>query len=102
MVPALERLRIGWSLVPTGEGKVSWHIQSNKVAGREYEEYTVEWRTGVSADADDARAHGQGDGKGFVEALRPGDRVGLLMRAQYPGWQNTLRHASVELMYEVR
>ena len=102
MVPVLERLRIGWSLVPAGGEKVSWDVQSNRVAGKDYERYTVEWRAGESADAEVARSRGEGDGRGFLDALRPGDRVGLLMRAQFPGWQNTLRHASVELMYEVR
>ncbi|KAI1791634.1 hypothetical protein LXA43DRAFT_387959 [Ganoderma leucocontextum] len=102
MVPVLEQHRVGWSLVPTDEGKVVWHVQSNKVAEKEYGTHTVKWRDGLSVDAADAKVHGCGDGRGFVEALRPGDRVGLLMHAQYPGWQNTLRHASVELMYEVR
>ncbi|PIL24422.1 hypothetical protein GSI_14176 [Ganoderma sinense ZZ0214-1] len=102
IVPVLEKLRVGWSLVPAEGGKVSWDIQSNKVAGKDYGRYTVEWRAGEPADADLAKGRGEGDGKGFIDALQPGDRVGLLMRAQFPGWQNTLRQASVELMYEVR
>ena len=102
MVPVLERLQIGWSLVPAEGEKVSWDVQSNRVAGRDYEKYTVEWRAGEPADTELARSRGEGEGRGFVDALRPGDRVGLLMRAQFLGWQNTLRHASVELMYEVR
>ena len=103
MASALERHRVGWAVVPAGDGKVVWHVQSNKVAEKEYGTYKVEWREGSApADVDRAATNGQGDGRGFVEALRPGDKVGLLMCARYPGWENMLRHASVELMYEVR
>ena len=102
MIPVLEQYRVGWSLVQRDGGDVVWHVQSNKVGEKEYGKYTIEWREGEPADVEGAKENGRGDGRGFVEALCPGDRVGLLMRAQYPEWENTLRHASVELMYEVR
>ncbi|CDO76437.1 hypothetical protein BN946_scf184781.g14 [Trametes cinnabarina] len=51
-----------------------------------------------SAKAD---VNGYGSGAGFLEALRPGDRVALWMRAQYPGWANTVAGASVEIVYDV-
>ena len=99
-VPMVEQA--GWSLLPNTEGNYAWHVQFNKVAQPAFARYTVEWRAGQPVDPQDAEEHGYGIGNGFLEALRPGDRVGLLMRAQYAGWENLLRHAAVRLVYDVR
>ncbi|TBU35493.1 hypothetical protein BD311DRAFT_4301 [Dichomitus squalens] len=92
----------GWTLVPNAEDRYAWHVQSNKVAEAAFGRYAVEWRAGQSFDTQDAEEHGYGNGTGFLQALRPGDRVGLVMRAQYGGWENLLRHADVKLVYDVR
>ena len=60
------------------------------------------WRRGQPLDAEFASVLGCGDGAGFVDALRPGDVVGLWMRAMYPGWTNTIKEAAVEIVYDVR
>lgn len=97
-----DRLReMNWSLVPNG-GDFVWHIQSNRVRAREFERHTIEWEAGEVADTEDAIARGCGDGAGFLDALRPGDRVGLWVRAMYPGWENHVMEAGVWLMYDVR
>lgn len=90
-----------WDLVPNGDSLV-WRVQSNRVATREFRRYVVEWRAGQDADAAEAEEHGQGTGAGFLDALKPGDRVGLWVRAMYAGWSNVIREAKVELMYDVR
>ncbi|TFK92240.1 hypothetical protein K466DRAFT_595388 [Polyporus arcularius HHB13444] len=90
-----------WDLVPNGDSLV-WRVQGNRVAKGDFERYVVEWKAGEEIDAADAEEHGRGTGAGFLDALKPGDRVGLWMRALYPGWSNTIRGARVELMYDVR
>ncbi|KAI0807681.1 hypothetical protein C8Q74DRAFT_1313396 [Fomes fomentarius] len=96
------RLReMNWSLVPNG-GDFVWHIQSNRVRSREFERHIIEWKAGEVADTEDASVRGCGDGAGFLDALQPGDRVGLWMRAMYPGWENHVMEAGVRLMYDVR
>ena len=95
---------VGWSLVLNGEdGKCAWRVQANRVAEATFGRYHVEWPIGPSVGVvDGPKEQGYGLGEKFVEALRPGDRVGLLMRAQFPGWENLLRYASVKLVYDVR
>ncbi|KAI0748610.1 hypothetical protein C8Q80DRAFT_749675 [Daedaleopsis nitida] len=89
---------INWTLVPNGDRFV-WRIQGNRVAKKDFQRYTVEWvRTGRTVQ--DGR--GAGDGTGFLDALQPGDRVGLWMRALYPGWENYIRRATVDLVYNVQ
>ncbi|RPD66617.1 hypothetical protein L227DRAFT_649307 [Lentinus tigrinus ALCF2SS1-6] len=95
------REEIHWDLVPNGDSFV-WRVQGNRVAAREFEQHVIEWRAGEQMDAAEAEEHGHGTGVGFVEALRPGDRVGLWMRAMYGGWRNTIAGATVFLMYDVR
>lgn len=88
----------GWMVVQNGGGYV-WKLQSNCIARRDYEVFTIEW---VSGSMDGATPdNGRGDGEGFVNALRAGDCIGLWMRAQYPGWANYLRSASIEVMWEI-
>ncbi|KAI0748609.1 hypothetical protein C8Q80DRAFT_1172803 [Daedaleopsis nitida] len=92
---------IGWTLVPNGDSdQFVWQVQSNRVAQADFARYVVEWGptgTGNVAPADQDE-HGSGAGTGFLDALQPGDRVGLWMRAMYVGWANHLRKATVELV----
>ena len=87
-------------LGPNGDDFV-WHVQSNRVANAEFERHVVEWRSGKVVNFE-AEEHNYGSGAGFLTALRPGDRVGLWMRAMYAGWENQLKAASIELTYDVR
>ncbi|KAI0748515.1 hypothetical protein C8Q80DRAFT_743955 [Daedaleopsis nitida] len=117
---------VGWTLVPNCNANVGssgdapelvWRVQSNRGAEREFQRHVVEWgpetsatarRRPAAADApgsvEDSEEYGMGDGDGagFVDALRPGDRVGLWTRVMYGGWQNHTKSARVELVYDVR
>ena len=86
-------------LVPNGDDFV-WHVQSNRVANAEFERHVVEWRSGEVTKPDNVDE--SDSGVGFLDALRPGDRVGMWMRAMYAGWENYLKEASIKLVYDVR
>ena len=94
--------QLSWQLVPNPSGGHTWRVQSNRVARREFTQYTIEWLPGCALDAEMVNANGHGDGAGFVDALRPGDVVVLWARAMYPGWKNTVKAASVDIVYDVR
>jgi hypothetical protein len=72
---------LGYTLVPCSassrEETVIWHIQSNVCARSQEMVHRVEWRPG---EVQEMRP-GRGIGKAFVEKLRPGDRVGVWVRA---------------------
>ncbi|PIL24420.1 hypothetical protein GSI_14174 [Ganoderma sinense ZZ0214-1] len=93
----------GWTMVPHGDSnELTWRLQNNRIADSRYKRHVFEWsvdRRGVAADA---KHRGSCDGEGFVEALRPGDRIGIWMRAQYRGWKCHTKMASVSVMYEFR
>lgn len=88
---------LGYTLVPCSassrEETVIWHIQSNVCARSQEMVHRVEWRPG---EVQEMRP-GRGIGKAFVEKLRPGDRVGVWVRALYPGWVNHVKEVSVEV-----
>lgn len=82
----------GWQLVQRpgeahygpqwGEGGYAWYLQGNRVSA-ESEMYRVVWGRGGSSEGNE----GKGDGEGFLEELRMGDKVVVWARARYPGWQ---------------
>ena len=86
--------------------KHMWRMQSNRIARREFASYEVVWTAKQSVTRDEemrrVEACGAWSGEGFVAALRPGDRAGLWLRAMYPGWENHVKWASVEIVYEAR
>ena len=90
-----------WDLVPNGDS-FAWRVQSNRVGRRDFEQHVIEWKAGEDMDPTEAEVHGHGTGAGFLETLQPGDRVGLWVRAIYPGWSNVIRGATVYLIYDVR
>ena len=69
----------------------SWTVQHNLVAVAQAREHEVEWwdddtddddnNNGDEAENDKDDETGKGSGRGFVKALRPGDKVGVLVRA---------------------
>ncbi|KAG9192388.1 hypothetical protein G6011_11122 [Alternaria panax] len=94
----------GWSLVKRpeiamqgpqgGEGDYAWYLQGNRVMSLE-EEYHVVWdECGLSEGNE-----GAGSGEGFLDALRPGDRVLVWARAKYPGWRCIVDNVSVTVHY---
>ncbi|KAI0748374.1 hypothetical protein C8Q80DRAFT_1171499 [Daedaleopsis nitida] len=92
----------GWCLVRNGKEGCVWRVQSNRIAHGQFETHEVAWRPEQPA-GDEMRVVkecGAWAGDGFVRMLQPGDRVGLWMRAMYPGWANYVKETSVEILYE--
>ncbi|KAI0807239.1 hypothetical protein C8Q74DRAFT_1362767 [Fomes fomentarius] len=95
-----------WRLVGShGSHSCFWRLQSNRVAHEEYERHKVVWtaeEVGAMEEMSTVEERGAWSGNGFVHTLRPGDRIGLWMRALYPGWENDVLEASIEVLYFVR
>ncbi|TBU26138.1 hypothetical protein BD311DRAFT_699048 [Dichomitus squalens] len=94
---------VGWTLVPNGESCV-WRIQTNTIGQRPAEPYIIEWTRHQEADATQAMGCSTGGGASFIEALQPGDRIGLWMRVVSPGWgnydvNNYVISGSLEIVY---
>ncbi len=82
-----------------------WRLQSNRVAHKQYERHKVVWtaeEVGAKESESTVEERGAWSGNGFVHTLRPGDKIGLWMRAMYPGWANDVLQASIEVLYDVR
>ncbi|KAG7001457.1 hypothetical protein G7Y79_00031g065720 [Physcia stellaris] len=60
-----------------------WELQRNRHAGREAEEYTVELD----------QSHG------MFESLEEKDEIAIWARAMYPGWQNCVYNANIDLCF---
>ncbi len=91
----------GWTMVPHGDD-FTWRLQNNRIAQREGERHVFEWSIDQHSVHADAKSHGSCDGDGFVEALQPGDRIGIWMRAKFRGWECHTKTAVVKIMYEFR
>ena len=61
-----------------------WELQRNRHAGREVEDYRIEF------DKDHE----------MFKSLRKGDKIALWARAMYPGWQNFVYEANIELWFD--
>ncbi|PPR07440.1 hypothetical protein CVT24_007803 [Panaeolus cyanescens] len=70
----------------------SWTIVRNCRANDEYLTHTVVWdRTYVfdkAGEIDRLNREGKGQGAGFVRALGRDDRVAVISRARFNGWEN--------------
>ena len=93
--------------------QTTWKVQHNVTAAKQIKTHVVDWSCddsrggiGVGAAADDVdkvdEATGKGRGEGFIETLKPGDRIGIMARAIYPGWANTVVNASITVETRVR
>ncbi|KAI1783985.1 hypothetical protein LXA43DRAFT_902471 [Ganoderma leucocontextum] len=91
----------GWSMVTNGDENV-WRLQNNRIAQSQVERHVFEWSGDHHGIDSDVRNHGSYDVEGFVEALQPGDRIGIWMRAKQRGWECHTEKASIEIMYEFR
>ena len=90
---------VGWRLVPNGESSV-WRVFAHPRGIRQTEPYVAEWFRGHEDPSEQKMAYNTGDGASFVEALRPGDRVGFWLRVEYPGRGNYASQGSLEIVYE--
>lgn len=98
----------GWELVPQPYNREgNWEVQINKGSWAHEEEHIVEWNGdekfpgGSEPDTtmDWDLETGRGFGVGFLKSLKPGDRVVLLAKAQFPGWVNNVQGATVEITW---
>ncbi|KAJ8516717.1 hypothetical protein ONZ45_g6002 [Pleurotus djamor] len=94
-----------WEEVPV-DGSSRFHLQNNVHVSDEFCRHKIYWTdeelpTGVRDDRNGSQGTGRGVGKGFVDALRMGDRIALIAVAQYPGWANHVRYTEVSVYYHV-
>uniref|UniRef100_A0A8H7XQ38 Uncharacterized protein n=1 Tax=Psilocybe cubensis TaxID=181762 RepID=A0A8H7XQ38_PSICU len=82
----------------------TWDIQRNYRASPELRTHRVVWSAKDEPDLTDHDRQfdpltGAYRGAGFVQSLRPGDLIGIVMRAKYPAWANFVESASIEIIY---
>ena len=99
-------------------GTKRWVVQRNLVASSTVREYRVVWKDDDCETLEGKELlEGCGCGTGFLDALRPGDRIAVVARAkvrdQLPhrltsdddfqewGWENHVHGVSVEIMYSI-
>jgi hypothetical protein len=78
-----------------------WKVQSNLVGHRTPILHEIEWFKGQRVTERDRHHDGGEDGVGFVELLQPGDQIGLYAEAEFPGWRNEVKAASIEIKYSI-
>ncbi|KAF2835863.1 hypothetical protein M501DRAFT_997547 [Patellaria atrata CBS 101060] len=97
----------GWEIVKNGDTPV-WHLQRNLCANENFIDHTVTWyedgtkdfeRSGYEENEVHETGDGTGDGKDFIKSLRSGDRIGIWVCAQFPGWANTVNDIKMEMTY---
>lgn len=84
-----------------------WTVQRNRVAARNWANYTVVWRhtddtapDSAAALALDKRGRGPATGDGaFVRSLDVGDIVTLWGKARYPGWENNVARVGIKVYW---
>ncbi|KAJ7100819.1 hypothetical protein B0H15DRAFT_770194 [Mycena belliarum] len=106
-LPGLRRFRPSTPLVEVenpAEPGGRWRIQTNLCAVPYAQHHTVVWREGgpPRSGADGSpEEDGSGDGAGFIEALTPGARIGVVARAMYPMWSNHVQCVELVAYYAV-
>ncbi|TFK66479.1 hypothetical protein BDN72DRAFT_146317 [Pluteus cervinus] len=75
----------------------SWVIQRNKRADHKYRRHEIVWTQGCNFEWDGTV--GGGTGEGFVDALRPGDKITIVAHAEYLGSVNKIKYAEVEVVF---
>ncbi|KAJ7124354.1 hypothetical protein C8R44DRAFT_620192 [Mycena epipterygia] len=75
-----------------------WLIQTNRCADGELTRHTVIWEADSLLGAPKPW-DGSGDGDGFIAQLKPGDQIGVIARAMYPGWVHHVKSVNVEVSY---
>ncbi|KAF2760369.1 hypothetical protein EJ05DRAFT_282582 [Pseudovirgaria hyperparasitica] len=94
----------GWDFILDEDGNaISWRVQNNLSATRSDVEHEITWEKGQEVEIIDPSTNdfnGRGNGQGFFDILREGDRIALWARALYPGWINHIKEASIEITYD--
>ncbi|KAJ8089253.1 hypothetical protein PM082_014501 [Marasmius tenuissimus] len=88
----------------TMDERVVWKVHNNITARSEPQEYCVEWVAGEKVDLTEEKEGmgiGMGDGEGFVQSLKHGDKIALWARATRQGTINRVGEASIVIDYEV-
>ncbi|KAJ6564632.1 hypothetical protein B0H19DRAFT_1259052 [Mycena capillaripes] len=81
-----------------------WRVQTNRCTISEPKYHTIVWQAEGSEGSDipsEFEKNGSGDGAGFIERLAPGDRIGVVARAMFPGWVNHVGLIEVIVYYAV-
>ncbi|KAF8647546.1 hypothetical protein AX16_006635 [Volvariella volvacea WC 439] len=82
----------------------AWVVQRNQRAQEEQKTHEVVWKRGVYQPLkSNKNGAGNGSKRGakFVESLKGGDRIALVARARFPGWENVVSEAILETFYSV-
>ncbi|KAI3611446.1 hypothetical protein WG66_002038 [Moniliophthora roreri] len=91
-------------VVLVGPPRKRWFVCCNLTANDTYTEHTVTWSIHDEDPEhiveDSMRGH-VGMGKQFLSLLQPGDRIALMARAMFPGWENDIHSASIEVVYSM-
>ncbi|KAF8992156.1 hypothetical protein BDQ17DRAFT_1254220 [Cyathus striatus] len=90
----------GEIMLPPGIPK-RWEVQRNVHASRSRRLHEVIWTPGTLHKENPPTVDGKGAGAGFIESLRPGDCICIMARALYPGWENHVASASIEILYQI-
>ena len=94
---ALPERACNTDLEPQWEGSHSWFLQANMLANKSEAIHEVVWgRQGTSEGGE-----GAGKGEGFVEMLRPGDRIIVWVRATRMNWANKVKSVKMEVRYTI-
>ncbi|CUS13284.1 unnamed protein product [Tuber aestivum] len=83
------------------EEKITWDLQRNVHAGQDWKTHWVVWKHDGPDSGPVDESTGAGAGADLIRCLKPGDRINLVARAQFPGWQNCVRSAEVHVYYAI-
>ncbi|PWW72525.1 hypothetical protein C7212DRAFT_225527 [Tuber magnatum] len=89
------------SLTSNPEEKITWELQRNVHAGQDWKTHWVVWKHDGPDSGPVDESTGAGTGADLVRCLKPGDRINLVARAQFPGWQNCVRSAEIHVYYAI-
>jgi len=89
------------SFTSDSEQKNTWDLQRNVHAGQDWKTHWVVWEHHGPGSGPVNENTGAGMGAELVRCLKSGDRINLVARAKYPGWQNRVRSAEVHVYYAV-
>ncbi|KAG2004801.1 hypothetical protein CC2G_003320 [Coprinopsis cinerea AmutBmut pab1-1] len=85
-----------------------WHLQYNAHASRYRRPHEIIWEeeqvsrpSGVDYSPAIDEKSGQGSGAGFLEALTAHSEISLYACAKFPGWENHVYNAEVDVFYHL-
>ncbi|KXN81946.1 hypothetical protein AN958_03387 [Leucoagaricus sp. SymC.cos] len=94
----------GWTELssPYRRRNKRWLLQMNAQASRHIRHHEIKWSrdSGENESAEYDEKTGSGRGLGFTRELQADDRIALVARALYPGWENNVYSAEIEVAYQ--